>query len=303
MRFGAGRPAFAAAATVLALAWLAAIGEAQATSANTDVTDLWWDPTDGGWGMELTNTGTFVYGTLFVYGPDRQPTWLAGEMTKVDGELTRFTGPLYVTTGTYYGGISLKPFTAREAGTMSFTLNDVYTGTLRYTVDGVVVNKVVQRQPLTYDDFGGTYRATITATSFGCKSYLLNGNSLDSLSVKIVQNGSHDDPDLDLPRQRQRLHVQRHLHPAGADGQVRRALLVHERRDRHGAADRDDEREEHVQHPSPDQLDHLRLHEQRGDAGDRAAYLAPAVGALAAARSRSLPAPSAVLRIDRAHLR
>ena len=190
MKLGKGRTAHAAAVLVLALAGLAAIGDAQATSENTDVTDLWWDPTDGGWGMELTNTGTFVYGTLFVYGPDRQPTWLAGEMTKVDGELTRFTGPLYVTTGTYYGGLSLKPFTAREAGTMTFTLTDVYTGTLRYTVDGVVVNKVVQRQPLTYDDFGGTYRATITATSFGCKSYLLNGSSLDSLSVKIVQNGS-----------------------------------------------------------------------------------------------------------------
>jgi hypothetical protein len=191
MRRIVGRTLVAAAALALTLVALGPIGDARATSANTDVTDLWWDPTDGGWGMQLTDTGTFVYGTLFVYGPDRQPTWVAGEMTKTNSSLeTKFTGPLYVTTGTYYGGISLKPFTSREAGTMTFTLIDVYTGTLRYTVDGVVVNRTVQRQPLTYDDYSGTYRALMTSTATGCRFPAVNGSSTDQLSIRVVQNGS-----------------------------------------------------------------------------------------------------------------
>jgi hypothetical protein len=54
---------------------------AYATSYSTDVSDLWWVPTESGWGMQLVQEGSTVYATLFVYGPTDQPTW-AGDVAK-----------------------------------------------------------------------------------------------------------------------------------------------------------------------------------------------------------------------------
>ena len=92
-----------------------------------------------------------------------------GQLTRTGAAQITFAGPLYVTTGPYFGG----PFNpgavgARQVGTMTFVLTTVTSGQLRYSVDGVVVTKAVQRQPLTLDNYSGNYTATVTATTSGC---------------------------------------------------------------------------------------------------------------------------------------
>jgi len=62
-------------ALVCAFAGLQTIGGAGATSANIDLSDIWWNPYESGWGMQLVNTGTFVFATIYVYGPDGNPAW------------------------------------------------------------------------------------------------------------------------------------------------------------------------------------------------------------------------------------
>jgi hypothetical protein len=174
----------------LALVLFGMVGSAKATSANTDVSDIWWNPAESGWGMQMVNTGTYVFATVYVYGPNGSPTWYTAQLNKTGAAVTTYTGPLYVTAGPYFGG-SFNPnaVTVRQAGTMTFVLTSVSTGQLNYSVDGVVVNKSVQRQPLTFDNYNGEYVTTLTQTSAGCSFPGDNGSFTSGLTVKIAQSG------------------------------------------------------------------------------------------------------------------
>jgi len=167
------------------------MGSAGATSANTDLSDIWFNPNEGGWGMQMVNTGTFVFATIFIYGQDGKPTWLTGQLNKTGAAPTTYTGALYVTAGPYFGGpFDPNAVTVRVAGTMTFVLNTVTTGQLTYSVDDVVVNKSVQRQPLTLDNYSGTYVAYLTQTISGCNNPTINRKLTDPRAISITQNGN-----------------------------------------------------------------------------------------------------------------
>lgn len=143
---------------------------AGASSWSTDVTDIWWNPDESGWGINFVQTGSFVFATLFVYASDGKPVWIAGQLRGAEEpETIRFTGPLSYSTGPFFGG-SFDPalVTRREAGTMTLVLDTVSTGQLSYTLDGVTVTKRISRQPLTHDDYAGEYRASFTYTTGAC---------------------------------------------------------------------------------------------------------------------------------------
>jgi hypothetical protein len=182
---------------VLVLASLALPGTGEAATADmplksaygTDVTDIWYNPTQSGWGMQLNQTGTFVFATIFVYGADGKPTWVTGELEGSGG--STFTGPLYVNTGPYYGGAwNPAAVTSRKAGTMTFTLTSSSTGQLNYTVDGVPVAKSVQRQPLTLDNYNGLYVAMLLQTNSGCYDPANNGEGVGALVLEISQDAT-----------------------------------------------------------------------------------------------------------------
>lgn len=42
--------------------------EVCATSYSTDSSDLWWNPNESGWGMQLVQQGSFVFATVFICG-------------------------------------------------------------------------------------------------------------------------------------------------------------------------------------------------------------------------------------------
>jgi hypothetical protein len=176
--------------TIAALcATLGAIGSAGATSANTDVTDIWWNPNKSGNGYQLINTGNFVFATGYLYDAGGAPYWISGELERTVG-LATFTGPLYVTSGPYYGGpYDPANVTVRQAGTMSFVLTSVTTGDLSYTVDGVAVNEPLQRQGLTLDDYSGVYVGNRTQSVTGCLDPGNNGTVTDVVIVDIQQSG------------------------------------------------------------------------------------------------------------------
>ena len=159
-----------------------------ATSANTNVSDIWWNPSESGWGLQLVDTGNFVFATAFVYGTDGKPTWFTGELESSGP--TTFTGPLYLSTGPYFGGPFNPPATGAPAGTMTFVLTSVTTGQLHYSVNGVVVDKTVERQPLTVDNFSGNYLAGLTQTVTGCLNPAKDGIFSLPGPVDVTQNGS-----------------------------------------------------------------------------------------------------------------
>lgn len=174
----------------LVFAAFAMIGSANATSANTDISDIWWNPKKNGNGYQLVNTGTFVFATAFVYGPDRKPTWMIASLdrTAATANAITYSGPLYVTTGPYFGGpYDPATLTVREAGTMKFILTGISLGELSYTIDGVSVTEPVERQPLTLDDYNGAFAVLFTNTNTGCPT---NSPTTGLAGLNIVQNAT-----------------------------------------------------------------------------------------------------------------
>ena len=176
--------------------WTTVVGEHSVCACNAvflpkpkDLTDIWWNPNESGWGVNLVQTGSFVFVTFFVYGSDGKPTWFGGGLDRI--EAGKFTGKLYVTTGPYFGG-AFDPAAVgvREAGTMAFVASTPVTGVFTYSVDGVPVTKYVQRQPLTRDNYNGTYDAVETLQVSDCTNPAGNGNSTNRHTVLIAQNGS-----------------------------------------------------------------------------------------------------------------
>ena len=111
-------------------------------------TALWLHPNEAGWGLNVIQQGSIAFATLFTYDASRQPLWLlmSGGQLQADG--VTFTGDLYRTTGP---GFNSAPFTPigpanySRVGTMSMTLTHANSAQLRYSVNGVEVQKSIQR--------------------------------------------------------------------------------------------------------------------------------------------------------------
>jgi hypothetical protein len=170
---------------------LAMVGTAAATSANTDVTDIWWNALKSGTGFQFVNIGGHVFATGYLYGADRQPFWASAELAKVSDNPVTYTGPLYVNTGPYYGGpYDPNTVTQRQAGTMTFVLDTVSTGRLDYSIDGTNVSEPVTRTPLWLDGYSGLYRSVMTITITNCANPAGNFTTTLPVDINITQNGT-----------------------------------------------------------------------------------------------------------------
>lgn len=155
-----------------AAAFLVSMGlalPASATTFSTDFTDLWFNPAESGWGVNLIQQGNTIFATLFVYGTDQTARWFVASGL-VGASSTSFTGRLYRTTGPYFGAAWTGGGPAIDVGSMTFNFNTPTTGTLTYTVDGVTVTKSVQRQTFIGNNLSGNYLGGLTATSSACSS-------------------------------------------------------------------------------------------------------------------------------------
>lgn len=165
---------------VLSLLLTLAAIPARATSFSTDLSDLWWNAAESGWGANVIQQEEILFITFFVYGQNGQPTWYVGSATSyvstnAEGALV-FAGPLYQTTGPYFGG----PFnplavTNLAVGTVTFTVSAVNAATLAYTVNGVAVSKSVTRTTWRVNSVAGNFYGGEIGTFFNCASSNNNG--------------------------------------------------------------------------------------------------------------------------------
>jgi hypothetical protein len=145
---------------------IAMLALAAARADALEYTDVYFNPSEPGWGVFLVQSDTFQFMAFFIYGPDGKPTWYTAELTN-DGA-GNYTGTLYAITGTYFAnpwqGYSYSP-----AGTASLKPTDIYHATLTYTVNGVgTVTKAVQRQTLTPYVLSGDYSGSMAGSISGC---------------------------------------------------------------------------------------------------------------------------------------
>jgi hypothetical protein len=152
------------------LAW-ACMSGAQATTFTTDFSDLWFNPNEQGWGVNVIQQGDTLFATLFVYSPNSAPTWYVGSALTYSGNQGGtfvFTGPLYQTSGPWFGGV-FDPSAANvfEVGTATFRWGAISVGTLTYSVSGVTVTKSIQRQTWRTNNLNGTYIGASAGTYSG----------------------------------------------------------------------------------------------------------------------------------------
>jgi hypothetical protein len=107
--------------------------------------DLWWNPDESGWGINLVHQGDIIFATLFTYGANRRDKWFvaSGLMRQSDGS---FAGELYSTTGTAFNATTWAGFNIGSVGNMSLRFTDGEHGVLTYNVGASVVAKSITRQ-------------------------------------------------------------------------------------------------------------------------------------------------------------
>lgn len=112
-------------------------------------TALWWNPAESGWGINLNHQGSTIFGTLFTYDQGRAPLWLVMSAGTMQADGLTYTGDLYRTTGPAFNAQPFTPIGASNitrVGSMSVRFTDANVGTLVYTMNGVQVEKTIQRQ-------------------------------------------------------------------------------------------------------------------------------------------------------------
>jgi len=113
-----------------------------------NVSDLWWNPAENGWGVNFVHQGESVFGTLFTYDANRAPMWLVMSSGALQADGVTFSGDLYRTTGPAFNAnpfTPIGPANYTRVGTMTAIFSGPNSGTLSYTVNGVMVTKTIQR--------------------------------------------------------------------------------------------------------------------------------------------------------------
>jgi hypothetical protein len=148
--------------TLLAVLLLAMLGPARAGQ----YSDLWWNPQESGWGLNLVQQQETAFVTLFVYDADGRPTWYfapAARITHFGSTGPIFAGTFYRARGPWHGG-RFDPGAVQTAPVGELSLEVLAKDRMRvyYTAeDGVAVVKDVVRmtwdQPLIGAFYAGQF--------------------------------------------------------------------------------------------------------------------------------------------------
>ncbi|HXZ49192.1 MAG TPA: hypothetical protein VEG27_09230 [Usitatibacter sp.] len=110
-----------------------------------DYSDLWWNPSESGWGLAMAQQYGVIFLAWYVYDASGKPVWYVASDCVVSG--SSCSGTLYRTTGPPFGptfdSTQIKVF---EAGSVLVSFIDANNAVLSYTVDGVSATKTITRQ-------------------------------------------------------------------------------------------------------------------------------------------------------------
>lgn len=167
----------------------------QATTAAINYSDLWWNASEPGWGMNIAQQANTLFATFFVYGDGGQAVWYSATLTLQSVGPTGqpvYGGILYQTSGTPIGqpyNPALQKY--REVGTATLEFGGVANALLRYSVDGVVVTRQVERQTFAANSLVGNYIGGLTDITFACRDPNRNGLvTTEAGAIAVTQVGT-----------------------------------------------------------------------------------------------------------------
>jgi hypothetical protein len=160
---------------------------AQGASYSTDQSDLWWIPSESGWGIQFVQRNSTIFATMFVYDPSGAPTWYTAAM---NAHGLTWTGDLYAARGPWFGTIPFDSTSVAgtKVGAMTWSPASVDTGTLTYTVNGTQVSKSLQRESIGVDDYSGNYIGNLHVVNGGCSDPTQNGTSDSPAATALRQS-------------------------------------------------------------------------------------------------------------------
>jgi predicted dienelactone hydrolase len=114
-------------------------------AAATNYQDLWWNPAESGWGINLTQQGSTIFATWFTYDHNGKPLWLSVTATPQSGA---YVGTLYQASGPAYDTVPFNPANVAlmPVGSAALTFADGNSATFAYTAFGVSQSKAITRQ-------------------------------------------------------------------------------------------------------------------------------------------------------------
>ena len=141
--------------------------------------DLWGKADEPGWGLNLAQQNTALFGTFFVYGTGGDAVWYSStfiyQYTGANG-VNVYQGDLYLTKGSPQGATydpSLLKY--RQVGLATIEFDGDANALLRYSVDGVVVVKLIARQTFGTISPVGNYLGSTADVTYNCKTPANNG--------------------------------------------------------------------------------------------------------------------------------
>ena len=163
---------------------------------STDLSDLWWNSAENGWGVNVAQQDDILFLTFFIYGANGQPTWVSAssvqfQNTNSAGGLV-YSGTLAQTTGPYYGApFSSAPVTATAVGSVTFTASTTTTATLTYNVGSTSVTKQLTRLTFRANPYiNGNYFGGIVSDLSGCSNSASNGHVEGQATISVTGGSS-----------------------------------------------------------------------------------------------------------------
>lgn len=180
---------------VLLAAAAGALAPASATPVTINYSDLWAKQDEPGWGLNISQQADVMFATLFIYDKGELPAWysvtLTYQSTGPNGVVT-YAGDLYRTTGPALGQ-PYNPALLRYqlVGRLSLDFGDAAHAQLRYTIDGVAVDKPVGRLTFAAQSLLGSYIGATSDVTYDCKDPKRNGIvTTDPGPFTITQQGA-----------------------------------------------------------------------------------------------------------------
>ncbi|MDX2221011.1 MAG: hypothetical protein SF172_18500 [Burkholderiales bacterium] len=108
--------------------------------------DIWWNPTEDGWGLNIIHQSDIISVGLYTYDATGRDVWyLMAPGTRQSGNSIIYSGPLKRVTGPVFNAAPWTTTSETTVGTMSLAITNGNQATLQYSIDGVSVTKQVQR--------------------------------------------------------------------------------------------------------------------------------------------------------------
>ncbi len=157
------------------------------TSSPSVLTGLWWNASESGWGLTITQQYGVIFVAMYTYDAANNPIWYV--ITNCPVVAGGCTGDIYKVNGGSPMTAIWKPnlaLTKVGSGTLAFsTANDA---AITFSIDGVAGSKAITRQvfataPVVQQPGGFPFTFTGSATDNPIRTVLLNSITFQSNSV------------------------------------------------------------------------------------------------------------------------